>query len=59
MQELCFNEVEMVDGGMNAVDAFLLGAGAGGFAGGFVGALPGAAAGALIGGAIGVGLYYL
>ena len=65
MRELTFDQIETVDG-QGVVDAFLVGAGAGGFAGALagsaaagVGAAPGATLGALAGGGIAVFLYYL
>lgn len=56
IQELSFDEIELVDGASHRyAEAFLVGAAAGAFIGGF-GGPEGAAAGALIGGLIGVGI---
>ena len=58
MQELNMVEVDEVSGGGPAFQAFIPGAGAGGFAGAAFG-LPGAMIGAGVCGVIAVGLYYL
>lgn len=56
MQELTWEEVDVVGGGGDRRDAFLIGAGVGGLIGA-VGGVPGAAAGALIGGLLALAVY--